>query len=696
LGPLSHLDRGQTLEHSNFAMTGKKEALGPKPASRYDMAQPGHEEQVLLLGSLQTGKSVLFERLSRPGGAATQIRLTSDRLARARLKPRLAQRFKGAFARVAPQRFIVDSPGTATLFPQGEDETVALEALLTLRPNILLLVADARNLRRSLALFYHAAAFGRPMVMALNMVDEAALQGIEVDAAGLESALGIPVVTTVASDGTGIFELLRRLDEARIPAPMSIPGLLEEPVAAVTQHLGGMDGRQQGLALALLAGNAVAEARVLRELGRPSYDRCRRVVEAMVAGLPRSVEVLCTEAFYERAEAVAGKVVRVTHAPVTTLERFSHVAQHPIWGLGVAALVLVLLYFFVGVLGATIVVDWFHDTLFHELLEPVSQRALAWIPSALVRDALLDPDFGLLPTGLFLAVGVVFPVLLFFYLAFAVLQDSGYLARLSVLLDRHMRRVGLNGRGLVPLAMGFSCVTMALITTRMLETRRERLIASFLMMLAVPCAPLLGVILVVLGDLPPSATVLVFSLIALQLLLAGSIANRLLPGRSGDFIMELPPMRIPRLRHVLWTTWRQTFLFMREAVPYFLLATFALFVFDRLGGLQLTKEALRPGFESLLALPEETVQVFIKTFVRRENGAAELERLKEHFTPLQLVVTILLMTFVAPCINSVLVLYKVRGTLAATAILLVITGYALVLGAVVNHGCHILGVTFAG
>jgi ferrous iron transport protein B len=287
-------------------------------------------------------------------------------------------------------------------------------------------------------------------------------------------------------------------------------------------------------------------------------------------------------------------------------------------------------------------------------------------------------------------------VLLFFYVAFGVLQDSGYLARLSVLLDRHLRRVGLNGRGLVPLAMGFSCVTMALITTRMLQSRRERVIASFLLILAVPCAPLLGVMLVVLGDMPLSATIVTFGIIALQVLLAGNLAARILPGRGGDFILELPPMRMPRWRHVFWITWRQTFLFMKEAVPYFLLATFVLFVFDRMGGLDVVKAAVEPSMNWLLGLPEDAVQVFIKTMIRRENGAAELERLRGEFTNLQSVVTLLVMTFVTPCVNSALVLYKEQGAKAATVILAIVPAWALAVGAALYHGCRLLGVTFGG
>ena len=690
------LDNPRVLDHSTSTMRrGSKDGRDAAPVDRVP-CQAVLTRDILLLGNLQTGKTSLFRRLGHLRQRDLPLPLTSERLARTVLRPGLAERVKGAFAEASGRRTLIDSPGTATLFPQGEDELVAVEALLFLRPDMLLLVADARNLRRSLALFFHAAQFGIPVVVALNMVDEARLQGIEVDGVALERELGVPVVETVASDGVGCGDLLRRLPEACVPAHRQFSPVVEEQLAAVASLLVALPQHRRGVSALLLAGNASAEALVVREFGGRAFARLQEVVEGARLAMPRSMEALCTDLFYAEAERVAQRVTKVTRISARWTERFGHYAQHPVYGLGIAALVMLALYYFVGVLGATIVVDWFNETVFGQWLLPLCQRALSGIEFPLVREALLDPDFGLLPTGLFLALGVVFLVLLFFYLAFAVLQDSGYLARLSVLLDRHLRRVGLNGRGFVPLAMGFSCITMALITARLLQTRRERTIASFLLMLAVPCAPLLGVMLVVLGGLPLSATLLVFGMISLQLLLAGNLASRLLPGRGGDFIMELPPFRVPRLRHVLWMTWRQTFLFMREAVPYFLFATFLMFVFERVGGLALTTAAVRPGFESLLGLPEETVQVMIKTFIRRENGAAELDRLKDLFTPLQQVVTVLLMTFVAPCFSATVVLYKERGAGAATAIMIVVTAYALALGVLVNHGCHLLGITFAG
>jgi len=317
------------------------------------------------------------------------------------------------------------------------------------------------------------------------------------------------------------------------------------------------------------------------------------------------------------------------------------------------------------------------------------------VPWPLLREALLDPDFGLLPTGLFLAFGLVMPVLFFFYLAFAVLQRSGYLARLTVLLDRLLRRVGLNGKGVLPLAMGLSCVTMALITTRMLERRRERLIASFLLLLGMPCAPLLAVMVVILRDMPWSAAVFVAGVLAAQVVVAGVLANRLLPGRVSPFILELPPLRLPDPLTVLAETVRATWAFMREAVPLFLIASLALFTADRLGGLALLERLAHPVTHGLLGLPDEAVQVLVKTLIRRENGATELLLVRDAFDGRQMVVALLVIVGLTPCVNSVLVLLKEQGPVRTAALVAAVTAWTLAMNAVLVRLCALLGLSFS-
>lgn len=655
---------------------------------------------VLVVGPLQSGKTTLFARLCGERFPDMAMPITSTAAssgALRRWKSRaLLERLRG---RGAPSGGVelVDTPGTAALFPEGEDEAVARDALLERDPRAILVVADARNLRRSLALVAHTAEFGIPLVVAVNMEDEAWKRGVVVDAALLEHELGADVVLTSATSGAGVAAVAARLESPRVPRRIAaFPKRIERAIGRIVEALGGGERASRGLATLLLAKDEAALARVRRELGDEALARVSRIVEEEAAsgpGLPPQVAV--TEALHAAAGGLAARVVSGARGGRRFLDALGRAAYHPVLGILIAAAVVAAAYLWIGSLGATLVVDFLSERVFRGWLDPLAASWAAHLPWPLVRDALVDPEFGLVPAGVSLAFGLVMPVLFFFYFAFNLLVDSGYLPRLSVLFDRVFRVVGLNGKGILPLTMGFSCVTMALITTRVLDTKRERVIASLLLMLGTPCAPLLAMMLVILGPMPATAAATVFGVIVTQTLLVGFVSGRLLRGRAADFILEIPPMRRPRLRRAAARTLRQTYHFMREAVPLFLLASLVVFSVNRLGGLGALERAAHPVVHGLLGLPDEAVRVFVKTLIRRESGAAELELARGAFDGVQLVVTMLVMSFLMPCVNAAIVLVKERGLPAALAMLAVVSIYALGVGAAVNAACRALGATFA-
>ncbi|MBU0718181.1 MAG: hypothetical protein KJ749_08040 [Planctomycetes bacterium] len=298
--------------------------------------------------------------------------------------------------------------------------------------------------------------------------------------------------------------------------------------------------------------------------------------------------------------------------------------------------------------------------------------------------------------GLKLAFGVVVPVLVTFFFAFGILEDSGYLPRLAVLLDRMLRTIGLNGKGLLPLILGFSCISMAILTTRILETKRERFIATFLLVLGLPCAPLLAVMLALLAGMSIWAPVTVFGVIITQIIVVGVILARLLPGRRSDFILELPPIRVPKLRSLANKTVWRVWWFIKEAVPLFLLATFLLMVFEKIGTLSFLERAAKPLMTGLLGLPEQSVEVVIMTLIRRESGAALLKQFSESgmFDGIQVVVCLLVLTFLSPCVNAVLIMLKEQGVKGTLAIMVCVTSYAFLVGTVVNYVCRAFNVSF--
>lgn len=646
-------------------------------------------KRAALLGTVSVGKSVIFDSVCAPKGRrACELSGGNFTVPSGRLRERL---FDGNLGGVR----VVDTPGINSLYADGEDGMIARQLLLHGDVDSVVCVLDGKNLRRSLVLTLQLAEFGLPMGAVVNLMDMARSRGIEVGDVELGARLGIPIQPTVASERLGLDEFPRLIADARIPrVEVPFPRAIEETLKLVGRLLEGGAVRSRALGMLLLGGSAEARSFVQEHWGRGVLERIDSLVAALTEEFNRPVDVVITEAYSAVAERIVADTVQVRHRSPPFMERFGLWSQRLSTGIPIALGMLVIMYYFVGAFGATYLVDLINAKLFAGVLIPLFKDVVEPIPSAFVRDALVDPEFGVLTTGLFLAFGIVLPVLFCFYLFFGVLEESGYLPRFSVLLHKALRRIGLTGKGVVPLIMGCSCVTMALLTTRMLDTKKEKLIASFLLILAMPCAPLIAVMFVILGRMPAYASVFVFGFLFLQVVIAGWLSNKLIPGRQSELILELPPMRVPSPRSIVVSSWRRTWAFMKEAVPWFLGAAFVIFVIHWLGGLRALEEAAQPLMNGLLGMPDNSVQVFMKTIIRREAGAAELDRLRTGYSNLQLVVTLLVMTLLLPCVNSLVVLFKERGLKATTVLLLASTGYALVAGALVNHVCRLLGVTF--
>jgi len=650
-------------------------------------AGSGGRGNFVLVGNMNVGKSTLFGRLC--GSLRIGVNIPGSTVAVE----------AGCIKNL--DIMLYDTPGIHSIFSANEDERASRDILLTSRlyPEQvgIVMVADAKNLKRSIAVALQYVEYGLPMIMVVNMIDEIAARGIEIDFRQLSEKLGMEVLTTIAREGIGVRELASRL-VTRLRPPtlrMEYSVRIEQFLASVGELLGPHRLSHRALGLLLLAGDQGVEPYIRRNFGDQMFERLARLADQYNRREPTVIEVALATRYQKDAARIAA-VVQKQEAP----------ARHPFiltfgdWctristGVPIAVVILSLMYLLVGSFGATFLVDSINGRIFEGFLIPLITRAVAVIPVEFIRDMLVDPDFGVLPTGVFLALGLVLPVIFCFYLAFGTLEDSGYLPRISLLLDRVFRKMGLNGKGVIPLLMGFSCVTMALLTTRVLDTEKEKNIASFLLFLCMPCAPLIAVMLVILDRLPFSATLAVFGLIFLQLLLAGYLADRILPGCRGPLIMEIPAMRFPKPGQVIRMAGLKTYFFMKEAVPVFIYASLAVFIFQRLGGLEVLEKTAGPLMGKVMGLPDKSIQVFIKTMIRRESGAAELEHLSVSYTNLQLVVNLLVMTFIAPCLNSVIVLFKERGPRAAAMIMGTVIVYAIVVGGLVNYVCHALGITF--
>ncbi len=432
-----------------------------------------HPLKIALVGNPNVGKSVFFGRLTGryatvsnyPG---TTVTITSGRAL--------------VGAEVCD---VIDTPGVNAL--EGvlsEDERITRRLLTEGGAELVVQVADARNLRRALLLTSQLADVGLPMILVLNMLDEAHARGVSVDAQRLSDHLGIPVIEAVAPEGRGIAELRSALPTAALP-------------------------------------------RAARHEGRDHFAWAD-----LTAARFRQISTISLGRFQEWL----GRAVR-----------------EPLTGLPILAVVLYFTYLFVGVFGAQTLVGALENEAFNGYINPAATAVFSHVPIALVRDFFVG-EYGLITMGLTYAIAIVLPVVTTFFLVFGFLEDSGYIPRLAIFSDRLFRAMGLNGKAVLPMVLGLGCDTMATMTTRILGTPKERLIAITLLALGVPCSAQLATIMGILGGISVWALLLLFAVVLAQMVFVGFLAAQALPGDRSDFILELPPLRVPRVKNLLTKT----------------------------------------------------------------------------------------------------------------------------------------------
>ena len=641
---------------------------------------------IAIVGNMNVGKSSLFSWLCEKETDRKNFPGTTVSLTAGKIKSLKATAY--------------DTPGIYSIFSANEDEMVSRDLLLPQKSfnpiNSILLVADAKNMKRSIAIAMQYAEYGLPMLMDINMIDESASRGIDINFEKLSDILGIDVCTSIAREGIGVKKILAKLKAPRKANKLiNYPDWVNSFLDIIEKLCIDADISPRVIGLLLLAGDRSIEKYLSKKFGPDLLEELKDLAADYRKGGSETFRALLVNLYNKKAEKIVKEVQEIEPPRKNPLlVTFGDWCTQLHTGIPIALGILILIYLFVGSFGATYLVDTINGVIFEGYLIPWAAKILEPMPSQFLRDMFIDPDFGILPTGVFLALGLVMPVLFCFYLVFGILESSGYLPRLSMLLDKVFRKMGLNGKGVIPLVMGFSCVTMAILTTRLLDTKKEKNIATFLLLLGMPCAPLIAVMFVILDKMPFSATLTIFGIIFTQTFIVGFVANKILPGQGSPLIFEIPPMRLPKPGQVIKSAAHKTYFFIKEAIPVFIYASLFVFLFERIGGLEIAEDVLRPLTNTLMGLPEKSVQVFIKTIIRRESGATELEHLRSIYTNLQLVVNLLIMTFLTPCINAILVLFKERGRKTGTLIICSVITYAILMGSLVNHICLALGVTF--
>lgn len=655
---------------------------------------------VILVGNPNVGKSVVFGALTGKYVTVSNYPGTTVEVTR------------GSATIEGHPWHVMDTPGTNNLLPMSEDEQVTRNILLSERGYVALQVCDAKNLRRGLLLSFQLAEAGVPFVLALNMADEAASRGFGIDAEQLSRELGVDVVPTIAVQRHGLATLQARLAQPRTSTLRpQYDDAIEAALAEVEPLMPQSGLTRRALAIMALAGDDSLHTHLAGQLTEPELARIDAVGRALAARYPDSIRYVIARQRLAAVDRLHDAVVTRSGISVASGlgRKLGGWSTHPIWGIPILAAVLWVAYEFVGVLGAGTLVDFMEDTVFASWLVPWLERAVRWaVPWDGIERFLVGPagipygehggflvgKYGLVSMGLAYGAAIVLPIVTTFFIAFSILEDSGYLPRLAVMVNKVFKRMGLNGKAVLPMVLGLGCDTMATMTARIMETRKERVIVTLLLALGVPCSAQLAVILAMTAGLSRAATLWFAGTILLVIFLVGWLAAKVLPGRGSDFMLELPPLRVPQAGNIAVKTLARIEWYLREALPLFVVGTLILWSLDRFGGLAVLERAAAPVVVGLLGLPKEAAAAFILGFLRRDYAAAGLF---QHFQPyiaartmtwsmeVQVTVALVTITLFVPCIANLFMILKERGWKTGVGMMAFILPFAFGVGAAVNQ-----------
>ena len=650
-----------------------------------DVSVKEHDRKVALVGNPNVGKSVLFNALTGAYVTVSNYPGTSVEVAR------------GSAVIAGQQWQVIDTPGMYAIHTITEEERVAREILLHETPDVVIHVLDARNLERMLAMTIQLIEADLPVILVVNIMDEAERMGLAIDLKLLQEKLGIPVIGAATARKRGIEEIRTAISTYHCACEkhsFEYSRLLERDITeVVTLMKGEYILSRRALALLLLQQDEEITGLVHDREG-DAYPQLEKKIKEIAFDRRESFHL---DLSLERKEMVRRLITDVFSEPekrvVTAAERLSHLAVRPLTGIPMLLIVLYFgLYQFVGVFGAGTVVDFLEKQIFVDMVNPwVTSLIKGVIPWEVIQELFVG-EYGIITLGIRYAVGIILPIVATFFIFFSFLEDTGYFPRLALLVDRIFKHFGLTGRAVIPMVLGFGCDTMATMVTRTLETTRERVIATILLSLTIPCSAQLGVIMSLLSKFPGALAVWGGCLLLL-FVAVGLLSAKILPGDAPMFYMELPPMRLPQLGNVITKTYTRMQWYFMEILPLFVLASVLLWLGKITGFFEVMVNAMTPVMASI-GLPKETAVAFIFGFFRRDYGAAGLYELqtKGLMDARQLTVAAVTLTLFIPCVAQFLIMKKERGWKVASAIGLFVSLFAFGSGYILNKVILITGI----
>jgi ferrous iron transport protein B len=640
--------------------------------NRGDLA-PNRNLTIALAGNANVGKSVVFNHLT---GSSQII---------GNWPGKTVERAQGVLNFEGRKVVVVDLPGIYSFSTFSMEEIVSREYIAFEHPDVVINVIDASVLERNLFFTIQLIEMEVPLVVCLNQVDAAKRKGITIDRKKLEQALGVPVVSTVAIRGEGIYELTKtavRVAENKSQSEkpclrygVEIEERIERLAQAIKSENLALGYPPRWVAIKLLEN----DLEIKKSIGSKS-EKVVRESEVLAGEISHIHKEQCFAVIaserYSLANRIAADVQKQSITKTTLSERLDWVTTHRVFGYATSVGViagLLLWTFTVGGLLSTLVSSALNSL---QPVNPAFNGSLVGI--------LWNGVFGGLVAGITLVVPYVMP----FYIMLAMIEDSGILTRVAFMMDTAMHKIGLHGKALIPLILGYGCNVPAIRACRIMETKRERLLAAFAITFA-PCAARTILILGLVAAFVGLGWALALYAIDIAIIFAlGRMALKVVPGQSTGLIMEMHSFKVPSLSVVIKQTWTRTKSLIYIVFPTYIAGSALVQVLYAVGVLKPISDALSPLTVAWLGLPANAGILLILGVVRKEFillasvAVFGSTNLALFLTPVQLITLALIGILYIPCLSTIAVLAKEFGWKTAATISAANFVTALVVGGI--------------
>lgn len=613
--------------------------------------------KIALLGNPGVGKSLIFNQLTGLGVEVNKYPGSTVTLE------------SGNVCYKKDKIELIDLPGVYSLDGNSEEEVLVRRFLEKKGADIIIAVLDATKLERNLYLLAQVAEYSQPMIALVNRIDDAEAEGLRIDTGRLAEIIGIDVLLTAASLGKNIDRILPlALSSAREPT-LFIP--YDHHVEAATRTLEKTMGtpRYKNLLALQEEGDELALRDAASSIAREIEQRHRMSVSQIIATNRHNF-----------ARTVAAEVVK--KSPEKRQFDLDRILTRAFPGIPLLCLILFSLLLTVFVIGSwmeAIIVQTFTTYI----INPFMTLALPPLLQRLGFSVLVALEAGL---------GIAFPFVFTFYVGLSILEDTGYMTRAAFLADRAMHRIGLHGEALIPMVIGFGCTVPAVLSLRLLKTRREKTIAAFLITM-VPCSArtvvIAGIVAAFVGIFWAFS---IYLIVFILIIITAVVLSRMTPGDQFGMIVEMSPLKMPRTRFVLQKSWLRIKEFLFIAMPLLIATSIVLGFFQYFGIIDVFQQFFAPITVSLLGLPEYASTALLFGIFRKElafetlavlAGTADLGSV---MTSVQLYTFAVVSVLFIPCVSTIAVLYRQMGA----KITILASLYSVLLGMTIGVLINIL------